>query len=176
MHQETQCNMTSRKRDGKKKSFKTLRVYAARAVWMNGTFVNTISICSILIHCVASLKQTPSLYPELLSVGLNHVKEKLHLGKYSNTITSKASPKSTTQSYTRAGPQTTLNGCGPNMVAVIFLNWKMEITQAFCVAPYRNTARSFFPDSLPHLHIHWDINYLSLSTMIRCITMSLSAP
>lgn len=86
----------------------------------------------------------------------------------------KGFPKSTTRSYMNAGPQTTLNGCSPNMVAVIFLNWMMKITRAFCLALCTsNMPHSFLSDSLPisHLHIHWDINYLFLSTMTCCITM-----
>ncbi len=94
----------------------------------------------------------------------------------------KGFPKSSTWSSMNAGPQTTLNGWSPNMVAVIFLNCMMEITRAFCFAPWtsNNQPHCFLFDSLPisHLHIHWDINYLFLSTMaaLRCASIQYDIP
>lgn len=113
---------------------------------------------------------------ELLSIELKYIspcKNKIPIWGNIEHNYFKGFTNSTTQSYMNAGPQTTLNGCSPNVVAVIFLNWMMENTQAFCLAPCtRNTPYTFLPDShsLPHLHIHWGINYLFLTIMTCCIT------
>lgn len=113
-------------------------------------------VCEYSIHLLRAnrssfIKINSHPSPDLLSVQLNSISPCKNKNPIRGNIEHnyfKGLPKSTTWSDMNAGPQTTLNGCSPNMVAVIFLNWMMKITRAFCLVPCtRNTPHSFLPDS-----------------------------
>lgn len=102
---------------------------------------NELCICEYSIHLLQRNRSKyiktnplPALIYGLLgwtgSRRVKKIKKKTRQGKYTTQLLQRLPQKhNTTQD-----PGTTLNGCSPNMAAVIFHNWTVKMRRAFCLA------------------------------------------